>query len=112
MTEASTSLRPEETTLVGRWVRVGDATKPDAVADRIKTLVRDSLVRVGSDTTGWDTLYRDPLDGRFWELVYPQSELHGGGPPSLVFISSQMAAQKYGAAVLSSNTSFERTREG
>ncbi len=28
-------------------------------------------------------LYRDPADNRLWELSYPNSALHGGGPPML-----------------------------
>lgn len=109
MAAERTSLAPEETRLVGQWQSVRGAIQADPVAERIKSLVRDSLVRVGSTVDGWDTLYRDPIDGRLWELIYPQSAMHGGGPPSLVVIAASDAAQKYGA-VVPSNTSLERTR--
>ena len=82
----------------------------DAVTRRIEALVRNSLVRVGVTAGGWDTLYRDPSDGRLWEHIYPQSDRHGGGPPSLVVIAPLDAALKYGA-VVPSNTSLERTRD-
>jgi hypothetical protein len=41
-------------------------------------------------------LYRDPQDGRLWELTYPHSDWHGGEPPDLRHISSGEAASKYG----------------
>src|SRR4051812_31910696 len=111
MAAANASLRPQETRLVGQWLFAGQVSKPDGVTERIDSLVRDSLVRIASDKSGWDTLYRDPSDGRFWELLYLQSDRHGGGPPSLVVIAQSDAEQKYGAGV-PSNKSLERTREG
>ena len=111
MATESKTLDSEETCLVGQWVSVQGATEADTVAKRIESLVRDSLVRVGVTADGWDTLYRDPLDGRLWELIYTQSEVHGGGPPTLAVIAAPDAAQKYGA-VVPSNKSLERTREG
>jgi len=44
-------------------------------------------------------LYRDPQDGRSWELTYPHSDWHGGEPPDLRHISSGEAASKYGNRV-------------
>ena len=110
MADESASLGPEEALLVGQWVAVQGATQADAVAKRIESLVRDRLDRIGVTADGWDTLYRNPLDGRLWELTYPQSGLHGGGPPSLAVISAPDATRKYGA-VLPSNYRIERTRE-
>ncbi|TMJ46257.1 MAG: hypothetical protein E6G85_31775 [Alphaproteobacteria bacterium] len=31
----------------------------------------------------WATLYRHVETGELWDLVYPQSEMHGGGPRQL-----------------------------
>ena len=31
----------------------------------------------------WKTEYEDPRTGEKWLLDYPQSDLHGGGPPRL-----------------------------
>ena len=45
---------------------------------------------------GWSKLYRDPSDGRLWELTFPNSEWHGGGPPCLTCISREKADGKYG----------------
>ena len=90
-----TSLRPDETTLVGQWQTTAQGMVADEVSRRIQFLVAGALVKVAS--SGWETLFRDPSDQRFWELTYPQSELHGGGPPRLSNVTSTYASQKYGA---------------
>jgi hypothetical protein len=63
---------------------------------RILQLIRDELVKIATDISGWRVLYRDPKDSRLWELSYPQSEMHGGGPPKLTCISSQVAETVFG----------------
>ena len=53
--------------------------------DRINWLTDQVLVLIGIErVAGWEKIYRDPRDGRFWLLTYPFGELQGGGPPSLV----------------------------
>jgi hypothetical protein len=89
-------LRPEETELVGNWRLVGNAVEADSTARRIDRLVKDQLRQLGTDTSGWDVLYRDPEDGRLWELTYPSSSSEGGGPPRLICISLKAAREKYG----------------
>jgi hypothetical protein len=89
-------LQSHESELVGRWeVKHGRAVG-DATTRRIKWLVENSLRELGSDSTGWDVLYRDPHDGRLWELTYPQSGSHGGGPPRLTLLDLKGAQDKYG----------------
>lgn len=44
--------------------------------------------KIGHDWSGWDTLYRDPASGELWEIIYPKSEMHGGGPRELKAIPS------------------------
>jgi hypothetical protein len=92
-------LRPDETDLVGQWRRVGDAVEADATARRIERLIAGELQQIGNDVSGWDVLYRDPNDGRLWELTYPNSERHGGGPPRLTCIAHEAARRKYGELV-------------
>lgn len=89
-------IRPDETELIGRWETVSGTIQNDAVASRIKELTRDYLTKIARSENGWETLYRDPGDLRFWELTYPQSELHGGGPPTLRCLSRQEVERKYG----------------
>jgi Immunity protein 27 len=52
--------------------------------------------KIGHDWSGWDTLYRDPASGELWEIIYPKSEMHGGGPRQLKAISLADARSKYG----------------
>jgi immunity protein 27 of polymorphic toxin system len=93
-------LRPDETDLVGRWEAHDGQVVADAVCRRIEALTKHHLQRVAVSADGWDTLYRDPGDGRHWELTYPDSGLHGGGPPRLTYLSAEGARQKYEAARL------------
>ena len=88
-------LRAHETDLVGQWLDVGGRIEADAVADRIKHLVAHRLDRVGSADGGWSILFRDPRDGRYWELTYPRSATQGGGPPRLRYLTVGAAKAKY-----------------
>jgi hypothetical protein len=71
----------------------------DEVTNRIDWLVEHHLVRIGSDQSGWDTLYKDPDDGRYWEHFYPHGEMQGGGPPALRLMSREDAEAKYGISL-------------
>lgn len=88
-------IEPSETSITGRSILVQGKIVGDESSQRIFDLVNSYLIKLGHDQSGWDTLYQDPNDGRFWELIYPESELQGGGPPSLVLISKDAAALKY-----------------
>ena len=92
-------LHPDESELRGAWRGVGERVEADAVTRRIEGLVQRYLVRVTSDVSGWDVLYRDPEDGRLWELTYPHSDAEGGGPPHLVRLDYSAARLKYGDTV-------------
>ena len=87
---------PGETSLVGRWVVSGNGVAGDETCRRIRSLVASHLVELARTPDGWSALYRDPTDGRLWEHSYPQSELHGGGPPALVCITARQAKDAYG----------------
>lgn len=89
-------LRPSETLLEGRWILEEGRMVADPTARRIERLATDHLRRLGASPDGWDILYRDPRDGRLWELVRPVSGMQGGGPPTLRRIAVDEAVQKYG----------------
>jgi hypothetical protein len=88
-------LSRDENELRGAWIVVRGRVAKDDVTERIEWLVAHSLRRLGTDASGWDTLFRDPADGRLWEMIYPQSEMQGGGPPLLRHLSPDAARAKY-----------------
>lgn len=60
-------LEPHETELRGTLLRQGCRIVGDTVSSRIEWLRSERLERIG------DTLYRDPRDGRVWELAFEPS---------------------------------------
>lgn len=91
-------IEPHETLIQGDW-QIGEGrTIAGASALRIRALIDAELEKIGSASGGWETLYRDRRDGRFWELFYPLGEMHGGGPQSLRVIEAAEAAHKYGVS--------------
>lgn len=103
-----TEIGPDEMLITGRWSISNGHMVGDPDCHRIEQLTQSHLVKVQHDWSGWETLYRDPSDGRFWELTYPQSEMHGGGPPQLRCVSPREASEKYGSMSLppSGDTEF------
>lgn len=90
-------LRPDETELWGQWLDTGNRIEHDAIGARILWLAAERLERVAAGGSGWEALYRDPRDGRLWELTHPNRHLHGGGPPRLAVVTAAEAAARYGA---------------
>jgi hypothetical protein len=90
-------LEPSESDLIGHWVvSQSGNVEGDDTTRRIRWLVSRELTRLATDASGWDVLFRDPRDGRLWELTYPESERHGGGPPRLTVVAPEEAITKYG----------------
>jgi len=87
-----------ETVLTGQWIFRDGRLVANDVCERIFSLTTSYLVKVKQDVSGWNTLYRDPNDRRYWELTFPQSELQGGGPPQLKCVTVEEAKEKYGLA--------------
>jgi hypothetical protein len=88
-------LRPEETELVERWERRDGRFVAGATGERIHQLTTEYLTFVRADASGWERLFRDPKDGRYWELTFPHGEMHGGGPRKPCVISEEEASRKY-----------------
>jgi immunity protein 27 of polymorphic toxin system len=84
-----------ETLLIGEWKLVDGLRVADPVAQRIYELISNELQKVSASSDGWNVLYRDSRDGRFWELTYAQGEMYGGGPPILTHLSEQDIVGKY-----------------
>jgi hypothetical protein len=89
-----TKLEKNETYLKGQWIEQNDEVIGDETCIRIRSLIAH-LEEISSTSGGWETLYRDNSDGRYWELTYENSEWHGGGPPSLRNLSEAEAKEKY-----------------
>lgn len=88
-------ISPAEEKLIGGWVCKNGNTLADEVSQRIEGLIRSHLKKVALSPDGWPELYLDGNDGRYWELSYPESSLHGGGAPCLEVIADFMAQEKY-----------------
>jgi hypothetical protein len=84
-----------EIKIIGNWTFNGQKMIEDEQCERIYSLRDNYLRRITSDESGWDVLYQDPVDMRYWELIYEHSELQGGGPPSLLLMSEAEARSKY-----------------
>ena len=89
------SIEPHETAIVGTWIFRDGKGVSDVACERIETLVKSELTLVAKDKGGWETLFVDTNDGRYWERTFPHSEMHGGGPPLLRVIDFKDAALKY-----------------
>lgn len=89
----------DETELVGTWTQnESGQLVADDICHRIDWLIENVLEHVAfsRDFGAWETLFRDPADGRYWERTYPQGHLHGGGPPQLRVLDIDLARAKYG----------------
>jgi Immunity protein 27 len=93
-------IQPDESVITGAWVLVDGSMVGDASLTRIDSLVKGYLQRVAVSPDGWEILYRDPADGRYWEKTYPHSQMHGGGPASLRVLDVAEAQEKYGVDLL------------
>jgi hypothetical protein len=85
----------DETEIRCKVSLVGGQVVSDPACSRIDTLIYRYLQKICVTEGGWVTLYQDPADGRYWELTYPQSEQHGGGPPLLTWLNDEQVASKY-----------------
>jgi hypothetical protein len=89
---------PHETEIKCEWTVVDGKIAGNEACDRIPRLLDEYLVYLGSDASGWEQLFVDRADSRFWELTFPMSHMHGGGPPLLTVLSEERARAKYGEA--------------
>ena len=88
-------LLPQETRLVGEFIQVDDRVVADEVCAQIDRLIETYLQRIKVHESGWEVLFRDPHDARYWELTYSQGEMQGGGPPSLICLSPELGKAKH-----------------
>lgn len=89
-----------ETEIIGSWVMVDGRMTEDDASRRITSLITTNLKHVATTKDGWEKLYQDRHDGRYWELTYPHSEMQGGGPQALLLASSEKVQEKYGISLV------------
>lgn len=82
MDDAAKSSSPLEA-LADHWVVRGSKVSAEGDAAKIDALLSADLIKLSTADGGWRTLYRHRRTGGLWELSYPQSEMHGGGPRRL-----------------------------
>jgi hypothetical protein len=90
-------IQPNETVIDSDWTKLSNhLTTEEAfeVQKRIYWLRTNYLEKLVDK--GWEILYVDHSDNRFWELTYPNSEMQGGGPPVLKNIDKGIVLSKYG----------------
>ena len=88
-------IKNDETKIVGKWIFSDGKMFADEQCERIQWLTTNYLKKIGTDKTGWEVLFQDPDDNRFWERIYPDGEMHGGGPASLILLTESEARDKY-----------------
>ena len=77
----SKKIRASETKIEGKWTIRNGKVKNDSTSRRIDWLVKNCLTKIKEEN--WETTFCDSDDGRCWLMSYPQSHMHGGGPPCL-----------------------------
>ena len=85
-------LLSSETKIIGAWIEHGSKVISDKATNRIHWLIENSFDEIAK--LNWEIIYKDNTDGRYWLLSYPQSEMHGGGPPSIECISKEQVVKK------------------
>jgi hypothetical protein len=58
-------------------------------------LARKNLIQVAVDDVNWKVLYRNAVTGDYWKEFFPDSGMHGGGPPAFVKISKEEARREF-----------------
>ncbi|MFV0553131.1 MAG: Imm27 family immunity protein [Mangrovibacterium sp.] len=81
-------IKKNETLLMSKWIFNGVDVELDDVGRRIEWLISNCLKEISIDATGWNRLYLDLNDNRYWELIYLDGEQQGGGAPTLRCLSA------------------------
>ncbi len=80
--------------LIGKWIQQGSEVFADDTCKLIEDKI-EGFKKLAIRDYGWIVLFEDPKTGSLWELSYPDSELHGGGPPMLKRTNSTEAVKLY-----------------
>ena len=78
-------IKPNESPLIGKWIELNGSVIADEVCSRIEWALSNQLTLL--EAKNWEGIYVDDESKQRWKLTYPDSHLHGGGPPRLDAIS-------------------------
>ena len=85
------TITPEDQ-IVGSWILIDGAMQLDDASKKIYRLIREELTSVA--VANWRGLFVD-RSRVYWEVTYPESELHRGGPKCLTKVSEMSARSIY-----------------
>jgi hypothetical protein len=74
-----------EKEIIGRWLFKNGKVVADSNCNLIESMIKNDLKEIEVSEDGWTKRYQE-RNGSIWELTYPESHLHGGGPPKLTRI--------------------------
>ena len=80
----------------GNWLVVDEKIVGDSICEIIENMIANNLDEVGNREGGWITLFKEKTTGKFWERTFPESNMHGGGPPQLELLSKNDIKERYG----------------
>lgn len=84
--------------IIGKWiVDPTGRVVGDEAENQIQDLIQNRLIRLADREGGWTRLYRDRADNSYWELTFPNSEWHGGGPSKLTRLEMSRVQELYPA---------------
>ena len=95
-----------ETEFAGSWLLENGNVKDDNVSMRIKDLIVNYLSEIAMTDDGWQRLYQDPNDGRYWELSYPSLRLKINIKFNIVFMVVIIYATKVHAYAIYSKSNL------
>jgi len=84
-------------TIEGQIIFENNRARGDENERLIGYLVTQRFVRLTDRDGGWTTLYRDPVDGGYWEESHPKAYMHGGGPLRLDRLTEGQVLERYGS---------------
>lgn len=93
-----TTIKADESEFQGYWLDTGSSVAPDYNWERIRRLTTEYLEELAAIHNGHEKLYRDPADGRLWELTPVDPNLPAG-PPLLRVISPSQAQAKFAVSL-------------
>lgn len=82
--------------IIGKWIEENGKVIESKECIVIKNLIETELEQIANREGGWVRLYKNKNKGEYWELDYPQSELQGGGPPTLEPLEESEVQKRYG----------------